>query len=183
MMAVRRQVFLPSCCIVKDYISSKDLAGNLKEVLELDGGKFLVQLLKIVLGFILGLVACGLFLAWGFFQAAHPDENPIAFGAMVGTGLVGASVVGAAAFVPAGILIAIAELARLRGIVFHLVASGSIAFLLWTVGFDGETGDLRPGSVVVLAAGFLAGLVYWTIAGRTSGCWQPERPKEPMSGS
>lgn len=147
----------------------------------MDGAKFLVQLLKIVCGFILGLVACGLFLAWGFFQTAHPDENPVAFGAMVGTGLVGASVVGAAAFVPAGILIAIAEIARLRGIVFHLVASGSIAFLLWGVGFSGETGGLGPGSVVVLAAGFLAGLVYWTVAGRTSGCWQPDRQAGPKS--
>lgn len=149
----------------------------------MNGAKFLIQLLKIICGFILGLVVCGLFLAWGFFQTANPGENPVAFGAMVGTGLVGASIVGAAAFLPAGILIVIAELARIRGIVFHLVASGSIAFLLWTVGFSGETGDLRPGSVVVLAAGFLAGLVYWTVAGRTSGCWQAERPSESKSDS
>jgi len=150
----------------------------------LDGGKFLLQLLKIVCGFTFALIACGLFLAWGFFQASHPNENPIAFGAMVGTGLVSASVVGATALVPAGILIAIAELARLRGIVFHLAASGGIAFLLWTIGSGAENADIRPGSVVALAAGFLAGLVYWAVAGRTSGCWQAQKkPMEPKPGA
>lgn len=147
----------------------------------MDGTKFLVQLLKIVCGFIFGLIACGLFLAWGFFQSVHPGENPVAFGAMVGTGLVGASAVGAAALVPASVLIAIAEFARLRGIVFHLAAGGGIAFLLWTLGSADVNADLRPGSVIALAAGFLAGLVYWAIAGRTSGCWQPQKQAETQS--
>ena len=145
----------------------------------MDGGKFLMQLLKIVCGFILGVLACGVFLAWGFFRAAHPDEDPVAFAAMVGTGMVGASVVGAASLVPAGILIAIAEIARLRGIIFHVAAGGVIAFVLWTLGASGEVNGIRPGSAVALTAGFLAGTVYWLVAGRTSGTWhgnQPERP-------
>ena len=40
----------------------------------MNGAKFLIQLLKIICGFILGLVACGLFLAWGFFQTANPGD-------------------------------------------------------------------------------------------------------------
>ena len=138
----------------------------------MDGGKFLVQLLKIVCGFIFGLIACGLFLAWGFFQAAHPHEDPVAFATMVGTGLVGASVVGAAALVPAALLITLAETARLKGVIFHVAAGGGIAFLLWTLGGPGEVGEIRPGSSVALASGFLAGFVYWLVAGRTSGSWQ-----------
>ncbi|WP_422041517.1 translation initiation factor IF-3 [Roseibium sp.] len=152
----------------------------------MDGGKFLLQLLKIVAGFVLALIASGLFLAWGFFQAAHPGENPVAFGAMVGTGLVAASVAGAAAMLPAGIAIAVAEFARLKGIVFHLAAGGGIAFLIWTLGPEAgaETGagGVRPGSVVALAAGFFAGLVYWIIAGRTAGCWL-QGPADPQSNS
>ncbi|MET1415765.1 translation initiation factor IF-3 [Roseibium sp. HPY-6] len=147
----------------------------------MDGTKFLVQLLKIVCGFIFGLIASGLFLAWGFFQSVHPGEDPVAFGAMIGTGLIGASAVGAAALVPAGIVIAIAEFARFKGVVFHLAAGGGIAFLLWTLGSAGQNADFRPGSVIALAAGFLAGLVYWVIAGRTSGCWLPPRQVETQS--
>lgn len=138
----------------------------------MDGGKLLFQLLKIVCGFIAGLIACGLFLAWGFFQAAHPDQDPVAFATMVGTGLVGASVIGSLALVPAAVAIAIAETARLRGLVFHVAAGGVIAFLIWTLGTGVETSQLRPGSVVALAGGFLAGAVYWLIAGRTSGSWR-----------
>lgn len=149
----------------------------------MDGGKFLFQLLKIVAGFVFALVASGLFLAWGFFQAAHPSENPIAFGAMVGTGLVAASVTGAAAMVPAGIAIAIAEFVRLKGIVFHLAAGGAIAFAIWTLGPEAEAGGVRPGSVIALAAGFFAGLVYWIIAGRTSGCWWLPKTADPQGVS
>lgn len=138
----------------------------------LDGGKFLFQLLKVVCGFIAALIACGLFLAWGFFQAAHPDKDPVAFATMVGTGLVSASVIGSLALVPAAAAIAIAEAARLRGLVFHVAAGGVIAFLIWTLGSGVETSQLRPGSVVALAGGFLAGAVYWLIAGRTSGSWR-----------
>lgn len=149
----------------------------------MDGGKFLFQLLKIVVGFVLALVASGLFLAWGFFQAAHPGDNPVAFGAMVGTGLVAASVTGAAAMVPAGVVIAIAEFARLKGIVFHLAAGGAIAFAIWTLGPEAEAGGVRPGSVVALATGFFAGLVYWIIAGRTSGCWWLPKTTDPQGVS
>lgn len=158
-----------------------DITGSsdFKEGPGLDGGKLLFQLLKIVCGFIAGLIASGLFLAWGFFQAGPPNEDPVAFGAMIGSGLVGASVIGAAALLPAAILIAIAEIARLRGLVFHVAAAGGVAFLLWTVGSPGDGSpanglDMRPGSAVVLAAGFLAGAVYWLLAGRTSGTWHAD---------
>ncbi|POF30444.1 hypothetical protein [Roseibium marinum] len=144
---------------------------NFKEGQALDGGKLLLQLLRIVCGFIFALIACGLFLAWGFFRAAHPDQDPVAFAAMAGSGLVGASVIGATVLVPAAVLIVIAEGVRLRSFVFHVAASGAIAFLIWTLGSGTGTTDWRPGSPVVLAAGFLAGAVYWLIAGRTSGAW------------
>jgi hypothetical protein len=155
---------------------------RIKEDDGLDGGKLFLQLLKICFGFILAVLACGLFLAWGFFRAGHPDEDPVAFAAMVGTGLVGASVVGATSLLPAGLLIALAEAARLRGLIFHVAAAGAVAFLVWSLGGPeaaaGEGPGLRPGSAVALAAGFLAGLVYWLVAGRTSGCWHGSREKE-----
>jgi hypothetical protein len=135
-----------------------------------NGPQFLFQLLRIVAGFILAVIACGLFLAWGFFRGTHPEVDPVAFGAMFGTGLVGASVVGAASLVPAGVLIAIAEAARLRSLVFHVAAGGALAFVVWTLGGTGTEG-FRPGSAVALASGFIAGAVYWAVAGRRSGDW------------
>lgn len=141
----------------------------------MDGGKLLFQLFRIVCGFIAGLIASGVFLAWGFFLPGHPDQDPVVFATAVGSGLVGASVIGAAALVPATVVIVIAEIARLRGLIFHVAAAGAIAFMLWTLGSEGAStnaGELRPGSAVALAAGFLAGAVYWLIAGRTSGTWQ-----------
>ena len=138
----------------------------------MNGGKFVYQFLKVVTGFILSVLSCGLFLAWGFFQAGTPETDPVGFAAMIGTGLVTASIIGATALVPAGILITVAEIMRLTGAVFHMAAAGVIAFAIWTLG--GETGSetLRPGSGIALAAGFVAGTVYWLVAGRTSGCWQ-----------
>lgn len=148
----------------------------------MDGGKFLFQLLKIVCGFICGLIVSGLFLAWGYFRTSYPNDDPVAFAVMIGSGLVGASILGAAAFVPAAIAIAIAEIARLRSLLIHVAAGGGIGFLLWTLGAAQETGGPRPGSAVILAAGFCAGAVYWLVAGRTSGCWWIDRKKdEPTS--
>lgn len=137
----------------------------------MDGGKFVFQFLKVVTGFILAVLASGLFLAWGFFQAGSPEADPVGFAAMIGTGFVTASVVGATALVPAALLIAVAETIRLKGIVYHMAAAGLIAFAVWTLGAETGSESLRPGSGIALAAGFVAGAVYWLIAGRTSGCW------------
>ena len=143
----------------------------------MDGGKLLFQLIKIVFGYVSALIGSGLFLAWGLFQANHPGDDPVAFGAMVGTGLVGASVLGAVTLLPAAIAVGLAEFARLRGMVFHIGMGGAIAFVVWTIG-AAENTDIRPGTAVVLAAGFLAGAIYWLIAGRTSGIWHGNsRPK------
>lgn len=136
----------------------------------MDGGKFLYQLLKAATGFVFAVIGAGLFLAWGIFGTGAGESDPVLVGTIVGTGLVGASIAGAAAFAPALFLIAIAEIARLRGVVLHIAAGGLLALLLWTLG--GAQDGLRPGSAVALAAGFIAGGIYWLVAGRTSGCWR-----------
>lgn len=141
----------------------------------MDGGKLVLQIIKVVIGFILAVLACGLFLSWGFFRAGAPEVDPVGFAAMVVTGFITASVVGAVAMVPALAFVTLAELARLRGFLFHVGAAGAIAFGAWTFGGDAEISGLRPGSTIALAAGFVAGIVYWLIAGRSSGCWRPSK--------
>lgn len=137
----------------------------------MDGGKFMLQLFRIAFGFIFAVLACGLFLAWGFFRAGHPEADPVAFATMVGSGLVGASVVGATALAPAAVAIVLAEVAKLRSFLFHVGVAGLIAFAVWTLGTEAADSAFRPGSAVALAAGFIAGAIYWLIAGRASGCW------------
>ncbi|QDG75603.1 translation initiation factor IF-3 [Labrenzia sp. PHM005] len=135
-----------------------------------NGTQFVWQLLKIVCGFVLAVVASGVFLSWGLFRPGHPDSDPVAMAAMIGTGLVTASVIGAVALVPAGCAVVLSELGRQSSVIFHVAAGGLIAFLLWTL--DETAGEgLRPGSPIALAAGFIAGAVYWGVAGRTAGRW------------
>src|SRR5690606_32717382 len=137
-----------------------------------DGGKLALQLLRIVTGFVLSLIAAGGFLAWGLFRPEGFEQDPAAFAAAVGTALVWASILGATAFIPAGVAIVVAEALRLKGIIFHLAAGGLIAFGLWTFGSATAEPAVRPGSTVVVAAGFIAGFVYWLIAGRSAGNWR-----------
>ena len=73
---------------------------------------------------------------------------------------------------------------RLRGIVFHLAAGGLIALALWVMqdaggqaaGVQSAPSGLPRGSLVVLAAGFVGGFVYWLLAGRQAGCWRMKAP-------
>ncbi|WP_395176205.1 translation initiation factor IF-3 [Roseibium alexandrii] len=136
----------------------------------MNGTLFIWQLIKIIVGFVVAVTASGLFLSWGLFQPGSPEADPAAFAAMIGAAFVTASVLGAVAFVPAVCVILVSEIARLSGIVFHVASAGAIAFLLWTLDGTADAG-LRPGSPVVLAAGFVSGAVYWIIAGRTAGNW------------
>jgi hypothetical protein len=141
-----------------------------KQEIRLNGTLFIWQLIKIIVGFVVAVTASGLFLSWGLFQPGSPEADPAAFAAMIGAAFVTASVLGAVAFVPAVCVILVSEIARLSGIVFHVASAGAIAFLLWTLDGTADAG-LRPGSPVVLAAGFVSGAVYWIIAGRTAGNW------------
>ncbi|GAA0786234.1 translation initiation factor IF-3 [Roseibium denhamense] len=145
----------------------------------MNGSRLVFQLLKIVVGFVSALVLCSLFLTWGFFQWDLPEDHPAVWGAITGTGLVTASVIGSVVAVPAGLVILLAELFRVRSLLVYLAGAGLMAFGLWTLGAgDSQTG-LRPGTSVALAAGFVAGAVYWGIAGRTAGSWRAR----PASGA
>jgi len=145
----------------------------------IDAGAVLAQTIRIVVGLIAAFLAAGVFLAFGLFQVLDPHGDPVAFGATIGTGLVSASVIGGVTFVPALIAVCVTELFRLRGIVVHLAAAGLIAVGVWSAGDPQSvapgSGGLAPGSVVAAAAGFVAGFVYWLIAGRQAGTWRRSR--------
>ena len=86
---------------------------------------------------------------------------------------------GSLAFVPAAVAIVLAETLAWRGIIYHLAAAGLIALGLWTLGGEAMEPGPRPGTSVALAAGFFGGLVYWLIAGRSSGKWRSTKSEDP----
>lgn len=140
-----------------------------------DAGRLLWQIVKIVFGYGLALCSAGMFLAWGFFQPHGIETDPVGFAATVWSGAVSGVVIGGMAALPAFAAILLAELFRLNSLILNLAAGGLIAFGLWSVG-GGDVAAaepaLRPGTSVALAAGFVAGFVYWLIAGRTAGRWR-----------
>ena len=136
-----------------------------------NGSKLIWQLIRVSIGFCAAVLTAGLFLAWGYFRAGDPSIDPAGFAAMVGSGLVTASVLGGFAGAPVFCAILVAELLSVRSVMFHVGGAGLIAFALWSLGGPADYG-MRPGTAVVLAAGFVSGLVYWIIAGRSSGCWR-----------
>lgn len=166
----------------------------------IDGTKLLIQLLRIALGFSFAIIAAGLFLSWGFFRTlsvySGPETDIIQLITITWSTIISASVIGALSLIPSGFAIGFAELMRWRGVVYHVSAGGVIALVLWGVGgalpadlffTSNEAGSiltysapgtpappsegLRPGSTVAASAGFIAGFVYWLIAGSASGGW------------
>ncbi|WP_106753793.1 translation initiation factor IF-3 [Pannonibacter carbonis] len=145
------------------------------------GSGFALQAVRIVLGFILALVGAGVFLVFGFFQALTADSEPGVAVAVIAAGLVSSALIGALAFVPACFAIVLAESFRWRSAVYHIAIGGLIAFVIWgfgetSAGNAGDNAALRPGTTIALAAGFVAGAIYWLVAGRLSGTWH--RPEQ-----
>jgi hypothetical protein len=87
--------------------------------------------------------------------------------------------VAAFSFAPAAVVILIVESFRLRSVLLYAVAGGLIGlFCGYTLGFAEYAPQFRIDAPfgtnfeLMAAAGIAAGLVYWLIAGRTSGNWR-----------
>ena len=89
------------------------------------------------------------------------------------------SFAGAYAFVPALMLIAIAETFDIRSIFYYAIGGGLIALLGYysadiSPALENTT-DISPvsyGMQLVAACGIIGGFVYWLIAGRKAGRWK-----------
>lgn len=130
---------------------------------------------------ILSLVAAGLGLAVGvmlpdFITLNSDPVEKFSFFAMAffTTGFAGAY-----AFVPALVLIAVAETFDIRSVFFYAIGGGLIALMAYynaniSVALENTT-DISPvayGMQLVAACGIIGGFVYWLIAGRRAGRWK-----------
>ncbi len=149
-------------------------------------GNLVLRLISISFAFVLAVIAAGMFIGFGFYNEVLTtgplldswEEEMFAF-VSLGIGFASTLLIGAYSIGLVAILIAIAELMRWKGLVTNLVLGGLSAGFLALTGFDnsrvisspvGSSGEYGP-LLVALSAGFIAGFVYWLIAGRRAGDW------------
>jgi hypothetical protein len=143
------------------------------------------RLIVIFFGLIVAIMAAGIVLAIGIISPdwAGVDSDPFERVSFFVFAFFATSFVGAAATLPAMVLILFAEAARMRSLLYYGVA-GAVVGLAAYFGSDvssrlENTTDVVPvGHALQLAAaaGIIGGLVYWLIAGRKAGVWRGQRP-------
>lgn len=142
---------------------------------------FISRFFVVLFSLFFAMLAAGIALAIGVMApelvsvSSDPIEKFMFFaGAFFATWLAVA-----AAFVPAAIAVAIAEIFDIRSIFYYAIGGGLIAALAWystdmSIRLENTT-DLSPvpyGLQLVVAAGIIGGFVYWLLAGRKAGLWK-----------
>ena len=149
-------------------------------------GNLIVRLISISFGFFLAIVAAGLFVSFGLYNDilnhgvlldTH-EEDLFAFISIV-SGFGATLLIGLYSAGLVAILIAIAELMRWKGLVTNLIMGGACAGFLAMQNFNFTNGlgeasqppENHGALLVALSAGFIAGFVYWLVAGHRAGDW------------
>ncbi len=140
-----------------------------------------MRIIVVLFALFLAIVAAGLTLAFGVLAPDFSglDGDPVEramffFVAFFATGLAGVF-----AMLPALALIALAEVLDIRTFLYYAIAGAALGWLAYFGSAFGvrieETTDIAPvthGAEIVVAAGIVAGLVYWIFAGRNAGRWR-----------
>jgi hypothetical protein len=142
---------------------------------------FVARFFVILFSLLLAVIVAGVALAIGvmapelFAVSSDPVEKFVFFAAA----FFATSFVGATAFVPAIVLVAIAETFDIRSIFYYALGGGLIAAIAWysadiSIRLENTT-DISPvgyGPQLVIASGIVGGFVYWLFAGRKAGLWK-----------
>ena len=139
------------------------------------------RLFVIFFSLILAIVAAGLALALGVMlpDVVTLSTDPVEHFTFFVASFFATSFVGYVAFVPALVLIAIAETVNIRTIFYYAIAGAGIGLFAYygsniSVAVENST-DMPPVAFslqLVAAAGIIGGFVYWLFAGRNAGRWK-----------
>jgi hypothetical protein len=129
----------------------------------------------------LAIVAAGFALALGVMlpDVVTLSTDPVEHFTFFAASFFATSFVGYVAFVPALVLIAIAETFNIRTIFYYAIAGAGIGLFAYygsniSVAVENST-DMPPVAFslqLVAAAGIIGGFVYWLFAGRNAGRWK-----------
>ena len=137
------------------------------------------RLLMMIFAYALACVAASFVFTVGALTPHWDDVSlaglpPEAIWAIVA---IGAPIIGFVAFLPALLIVAVAEGFGGRSVILYAAMGGALALAL-SYGID-LTGDVgEPATYfarereVLAASGIAGGLVYWLIAGRKAGSWK-----------
>jgi hypothetical protein len=146
--------------------------------------RLIPRLFLIVFAFMVACAAAGLTMAFGVMAPDFRglDSDPFERIIFFTVAFFATSYAGATALLPAFIGIVLAEAARLRSLLYY----GGVGALIGLAAYYSadiasmleETTDIPPvghSLELAAAAGIVAGVVYWLIAGRRAGAWRDPR--------
>lgn len=144
------------------------------------------RIIVIAFALIVASMVAGITLAVGIIAPDWPwlDSDPIERVSFFVVSFFATSFIGATAFVPAVLLVVVAEVMRLRRLLYY-AAAGAVVGLTSYYGSNVElrlenTTDVAPAFhplQLAAAAGIVGGLAYWLLAGRNAGRWrEPAQP-------
>ena len=147
---------------------------------------YLVRFAVILVGYIVGSLAASAFLNalfLGYFGYPLEPGHPTIAPALSFSVPVVALFVAYFAFMPAAIVILIAEVLGRRDWLFYALGGAAIAVVF--LGFMHSVGDANfdvtdtNARLAVIGAGMVGGIFYWLSAGRWAGSWRREALPDP----
>lgn len=144
------------------------------------------RIIVIFFSLIVAIVVAGVALVIGIIAPdwAGIDSDPFERVTFFVASFFATSLVGSVAFVPALVVVVIAEIARMRSFIYYgfggaLVGLASYFGTNISVRLENTT-DVAPVNnalQLAAAAGIVGGLAYWLLAGRNAGRWRDSRPR------
>ena len=143
--------------------------------------RILTRLFVLGLAYILAVCAGLATIAaaiWGWqinyvdFTSQTPEQDIINLFAYSTIGIYAYVSILYAAATPATVYGLITEVLSWRSLTVHVLGGGAIALYLLLVASNLATQPPQQDIIITLAAGFVAGFIYWLIAGRCAGNWR-----------
>ena len=146
--------------------------------------RVLTRLFVLIIAYILAVSAAIATIAaaiWGWqinygdFAGQTPEQeifNIFAYGTI---GLIAYASVLYTAAVPASVYGLVTEGLSWRSLTIHVLGGGAIALYLLLVANTQTAEPPQQDIIITLAAGFVAGFVYWLVAGRSAGNWRTSK--------